>query len=418
MNHEHNEDAHKSHHTHHAPHLPKKGDKEYEKLFYTRRGKKDEAREVIYGVTDRRNVSFLKQIDDLLIDHSGVSLKDKGMFFHSLKLMVASGVRFTRALRMLGARTRNVRFARVLNTVAYDLDYRGSTLSQAMEKFPDVFSPSETKMIYSGEITGKIEQSLETVATQIQKNLEIDIKVRSALMYPLVVFVGIVIASIVVILYIVPKISGLFDSFGAELPLYTRILIGLSDFLRHGWWIALSGCIFVVLMFLNWVSTPEGKRAWHRFILNFPYIKTLVNNIQVVRLSSNFASLMDSGVPVSKSLQILSSVVPNAVVSDAILNIESKVRSGTPIHEAFSAEEDLDPIVGEVMEVGEKSGSISTVMNKLAWQYDLEVESQLKNISTLIEPLAILIVGMGVLFLALAIILPLFQVQQLFLTVA
>ncbi|NCP67717.1 type II secretion system F family protein [bacterium] len=380
--------------------------------------KNPKQREVIYGLTDRRKDHWLIQTNDYLLDHQPFNLKDKARFFHSLKLLVNSGVQFTRALEMLAARTQHVRFSRVLKTVAYDMQQNGLSFSGAIQKHPAIFSESEVKMVYSGELTGKINATLEAIATQLQKNIELEMRVKSALMYPATVVAAIILAGAAVMFFIVPKLTSLFAELGGELPLSTRILMGASDFLVNFWWLLLFVIAGVISWFIQWKNSEEGKRSWHRFILDFPPTKELVSNIQVTKISQNFATLMAAGIPLSKALRVMGEIIPNKIIGDDIFDIEMKVRNGASLHQSFLESNNIDSVVGEILEVGEKTGHMAEVLQKLGDQYDLEVEAQLKNLSTVIEPIIILFVGVAVAFLIFAVLMPIFGLQDLFASTA
>jgi len=382
--------------------------------MFNKNKKTKQERKVIYGVTDRSNDSFFQKIDDALVDMSRVSEKEKGLFFHSLQVLVKSGVRFVRSLQLLADRTKNKRFERVLNTIIYDMETNGSSFSLAMAKFPTVFSESETKMIYSGEIAGKLEETLESISTQIQKNLELEVRIKSALMYPLTVVGAIFLAGAIVMLFVVPKFQELFSEFSGELPWATLFLIKVSNFLQFYWWFLIILIIAGKMIFQNWLRTYKGARKWDGFLLNIPIFAKLINNIQTVRIAHNFATLMRSGIPVVKALHILGEIMPNTVIKDTIFYIEEEVKRGIQIHASFHNADRLDPIFGEIIEIGEESGQLSEVLQKTGDQYELEVDAQLKNLTTLIEPIIIFMVGGAVIFLAMAIMTPIFRLQEMF----
>lgn len=369
---------------------------------------------VIYGITDRTNQPLLLRINDFLIDQSKIPLKEKRLLFHSLQLLSNSGVRFTRALKMLANRSLNERLKRILNTIEHDMDEEGMTFSKAMAKYPDVFTEYEIKMIKSGELTGKTKESLEAIANQIQKNLILETKVRSALLYPIIVIGAVILAMIVIFVLVIPKFTQLFEAFGADLPFFTKVLISISDFFVYFWWVALIGAWGAWNLFVNWKNSSEGKRKWDQFLLDLPIFKTLIRNIQTVRIATNFSILLKAGIPINKILITLQEIVPNAIIKEALFAISLKVQKGRMIFESFSEEESLDPVLSEVIEVGEKSGNIPEFLEKLAEQYELEVDNQLKNLTTMIEPIVIIIVGGAILFVAMAVMLPIFELQEVF----
>ncbi len=381
-------------------------------MSYVRDPKK---RTVIYGVTDRLDDPWYVRVNDFFIDElTRISPKEKSRFFHSLKLLVLSGVQFIKSMRMLGERTDNVHFARIINTITYDMEHNGLSFSESIQKYPKVFEASEVKMIYSGELTGKIEESLDSLAAQLQKNIELKMQIKSALMYPMTVIVALFLAGMAVMLFIVPKLMSLFTSLGGNLPLSTKILIGMSNVITSFWWLILTVIAFLVFMFINWKNSPEGSVKWDEFILSLPVIKSLVRNIQTVRISQNFAALMASGIPINKALIVLSQIIPNKIVGQDIAALELKVRKGATLHEAFAEAENIDPVVSEIIEVGEKSGHISDVLKQLGDQYELEVDAQLKNLSTILEPVIMVVVAVGVVFLLFAVMTPIFQMNELF----
>jgi MSHA biogenesis protein MshG len=375
---------------------------------------KKKEREVIYGVTDRRQDPFLVKLNDFLIDHSPVTPKEKGLFFNSLQLLVNSGVRFPRALEMLTRRSRNQRFKRVLRTIGHDMQIRGESFSKAMEKYPDIFSTSETRMIYSGEITGKIEEILDSIAIQIQKNIEIELRVKSALMYPMVVFIAILLAAVIVMVFLVPKFEALFADFGSELPLATRMLINTSNFMQAYWWLCFAIIGAGTALFKNWKKSDTGRIQWDGFILQLPLVKGLINNLQTVRIASNFSTLMRSGIPVNKALHILSEIMPNAVIGEGIFNVEMAIREGKQLHESFAKNPHFDPILSEVIEIGEKTGAVPEILHKTAIQYEREVDAQLNNLTSMLDPIIIIIVALAVVFMAMAIMVPIFKMNDLF----
>jgi MSHA biogenesis protein MshG len=377
--------------------------------------KKQEKREqVIYGVTDRSHLSLFEKINDFLINNSPITNKERSLFFNSIRLLVKSGVPITNAVRMLSTRTQNVRLQRVLDTIEYDLVHSGATLSQAMAKHPKVFPRAEVRMIYSGELSGKLEEVLDNIAKQVRKNIELNQKVKAALMYPVVVMCVIALAIVVVMLFIVPKFETMFSEFGSDLPMSTKILIGSSDFFQNYWWLVFVLVAAVWFIFQNWIHSEEGGRKWDKLIHSLPRVGILIRNINTVHLAHNAGAMLSSGIPLEKSLRVLRDILRSPCQRDAIFAIEKDVRHGSLLHEAFSEQEILDPVLAEMVEIGEKTGSLAEVLIQIGDQYEAEVESQLKNLTQLVEPLIIIIVGLAVVFLALAIMTPVFQMQSLF----
>ncbi len=379
---------------------------------------KSKERKVIYGITDRRNDPIIWKINDFLIDHSPISTKKKNLFFSNLHLLVTSGIRLIRALEILNIRERNPHFQRILSTIVYDIKEGGKNFSQSLEKYPFLFRPSETKILYAGEISGRLEQNLETVSRQVAKNIEIELRVRTALMYPFTVFCGIIGAAIIILLVVVPRFEALFSEFpNASLPIATRLLISASEGIKNFWWFVLTLIIAGFFIFRNWKSSPQGKKKWDTFIFKIPYLHSIIQNIQTMEIASNFASLMEAGIPILKSLEVTEQIVSSSVLAESLTKVRIKITSGSLIHEAFQEDTIFDPSLAEVLEIGEQTGRIPEILEKLSDQYEKEVDAQLKNINTLIEPLVLTIMGCFVAFIAFAILTPVFQLQQMFSTV-
>ncbi len=370
--------------------------------------------QVIYGVTDRSSLSLFEKVNDFLVNNSAITNKERSLFFNSLRLLVKSGVPITNAVRMLSRRTQNLRLQRVLDTIEHDIIHHGSTLSQAMAKHPKVFPRAEVRMIYSGELSGQLEEVLDNIAEQVQKNIELNQRVKSALMYPIIVFCVIVLAIVVVMLFVVPKFETMFADFGSELPISTRVLIGSSDFFQNYWWLVFVLAVATWLIFQNWIHSENGSRTWDRWIHSLPRIGILIRNINTVHLAHNVGAMLSAGLPLEKSLRVLYDILRSPCQRDAILSIERNVIHGMLLHEAFAEQEILDPVLAEMIEIGEKTGSLSEVFTQIGDQYEAEVDSQLRNLTQLVEPIIVIFVGIAVVFLAMAIMTPIFQMQSLF----
>jgi len=371
-------------------------------------------KDVIYGVTDRRKDPIITKINDFLVDHSPISLKEKGLLFHSLQLMVRSGVKFTKAIYMIASRTQNIRLARILHTIHYDMEKNGLSFSAALAKHPRVFGETESKMVKSGEITGQIEQTLHSIADQIQKNLKLELEIRKALTYPIAVLIAMVLASTVVMVVVVPQFIGLFEEFETDLPLPTKILIMLSDLMVNYWWFLFLLITIGIFSARNWYVSRKGRLLFDRFLLTIPNLKEVIRNIQTYKITSHFSVLIASGIPLAKSLHILGEILTNKVIANNVFQIEDKVRQGVRLSSAFQEATDLDPVIGEIIEVGEETGHLTEALKRTSEQYEMEVDSQIKNLTTLIEPLMLLFVAVTIGFMAVAILLPIFEIGNLF----
>ena len=373
-------------------------------------------RKVIYGITDRRDDPWHVKLEDFLIDHSRISSRDKELFYRSLHLLVRSGVRFTRALSLLADRVRNPHFERILHTLVHDMEHGGMSFSLAMSRYPQAFSPSESKIIYAGEIAGRLEESIGEIAIQLQKDLEVRRRVKSAMMYPITVFAAIGLATVVVMLVVVPRFATLFDSFDVQLPFITRLLIGGGVFFQTYWWFVAILFGLGIWSFLQWHASYEGRKKCDGILLSLPIFGTLVHHTQTVRIALNLSSLLRAGVPLVKALHILAEIIDNQVVKLALFDVEQSVLRGEELHAAFAEREIFDPILAEVIEIGEKGGEIPEILAKTGQQYEAELDAQLASLQTLIEPIILVVVAGMVVFFAMAIMMPIFQLQDIFMT--
>ncbi|PID70462.1 hypothetical protein CSB37_02115 [bacterium DOLZORAL124_38_8] len=369
---------------------------------------------VIYGVTDRRDIPWHEKLNDFLIDNTPLPAKEKSLFFNSLKLLVGSGIRVSQAIKMLSERARSERLQRVLATIHYDINERGMPLSSAMSKYPDFFNESEIKMIYSAEITGKLEEVLSYLAVQMDKNLKLSMQIKSAMVYPITVFGVIILSGFAMMIFVVPKFKEMFASLGAELPWETRALIATSEFVQSSWWILLTILVAAALFFKNWKDSPEGKIQWHKILLDTPIVSKFVRNFSTIQIATNFATLLEAGIPVSKAMQVLRQIVDNKVISEEIYSVEQRIVAGDQLSEGFKESPEIDPIIGEVIEIGEKSGAITEILQKTGTQYQLQFDADIKNLSKMLSPVILVIVSVAVIFMGLAILKPIFALQDAF----
>jgi len=371
-------------------------------------------RNVVYGVTNTTNLPWYEKLNDFLIDHTQITTKEKATFFSSLQVMIRSGISFNRAIKLIAHRTQNIRLARILNTIAHDIGVSGKSFSTSMQKHATVFKNDETRVIEAGELTGKIENVLQALSVQMEKNLDMERNLRSALMYPMVVLFFIAIGGIIVVTTVVPRFLDIFSEFGTELPWATQLLVWVYEVIKNFWWLLIGIFILVVWFFITWKNSPDGKMTWDELMLHLPLIAPVVNNVQTARIATNFGLMMESGIPVVKGLRLLAEIMPNAVMSDSIKSVEINVRNGGKISKSFEAEKVFDPVLSEVIEAGEESGSMAELLSRLGAQYQKEVDVQLANVSTILKPVILVVVAGAVVIMALAIFLPIFQLQENF----
>ncbi len=370
--------------------------------------------EVIYGVYNNSNAKWTVRLNDFLIDHSSVELKEKSYFFHMLAVMVDAGIPVVKALKSLALRSKNKRFKRVLSTIAYNAE-RGATLSDAMNRFEDVFDQSELGIVASGEATGRLHTMLFKLSSQLDARHDLYMKLWGAAVYPIAVFSVLILVAIGMLVWIFPTLLGLLQEGGigvSELPFATRMLIIVQDVVTNFWWAVLLAGFSVYALFKMYVGTAYGAAKWDYFKLRLPVIGTLIRKVYVLRFVSLLGILIESGLPVIKALTITKNAIGNRIYRLKISEVISDVRVGGKISQSLTDSEYLfPPEVVQMLGVGEASASLGKVSEKVSAQFDREIKNSLKKLTSVFEPVMILFVGISVALLALAIMAPIFNLS-------
>jgi type IV pilus assembly protein PilC len=371
--------------------------------------------EVIYGHYNNAGVGIGVKINDFLIDHSKVTLRDKVNFFHMLAVMVDSGIPVVQALNSLSKRSRNLKFQRVLNTVAFNCE-GGSNLANAMSRFDDIFDESELGVVRSGEATGRLNVMLFKLSEQLEKRNQLVTKLWGAAFYPIVVLIVLVLVVVGMLLWVFPTLLNLLSEGGVggdSLPLPTRMLIGLQGALVNYWWLMILVVFAISGMFSFYKSTAYGKIKWDYIKLKMPVIGSLMRRVAVLRFISLLGILIDSGLPVLQSLQIVGNSISNSVYKIKIQETVASVKDGGKISKSLQDVPLLfDPEIVEMLAVGEASASIGPVAEKISEQYDREIDTSIKRLTAVFEPAMILFVGLFVALLALAVMAPIFNLSS------
>lgn len=343
-----------------------------------------------------------------------VKLSDLVVFTRQLSTMIGAGVPLARSLAALQNDAENPYFKEVLTSITKDVE-SGMPLGDAFGKYPTVFSDVYVNMVRAGEEGGILDDILKRLATQVEQDASIRKKIKSAMMYPTVILGITVLAFFGIMLFIVPQLGAILLSLGgpdAKLPIYTEILLKLSDFcakptiLGH-LPIPLISKIPNLILFLiagviggvylvRYIRTPEGKFKFHGLLLRIPVLKTIVLKIAIARFSRTFASLMGAGVSVLDALQVTGAALGNKVIEAELTLAAEEVRNGKPLSEPISQSKHFPPIVAQMLLVGEETGQIDTVLTKIADFYEEEVAVLIDGLAAIIEPIMIVFLGAGV----------------------
>ncbi len=341
-----------------------------------------------------------------------VPLKEKMMFARNLSVMISSGLTVSRAVYNLGAQTKNKSFKKILESLFEDLQ-SGKNLSEGLAKYPSVFSELFVNMVKVGEAGGNLDEVLNIVATQLEKEHELLSKVRGAMMYPSVIIVAMIGIGILMLTYILPKITGVFKDMDVELPPTTQFIIKLSDiFKEHSLLVALS-FVFLVVFLKIFLGTPAGKKTLSFLTLKLPIVNNIVIKVNCARFARIYSSLLRSGINVTDALQIVSNTLSNFYYKKAIEKGIEQIQKGIPLSKIVSSNEKIFPVlVTQMIEVGEETGKTEAVLMKLAEFYEEEVNQITKNMSSIIEPVLMILIGGAVGFFAVAMLQPMYGLME------
>ncbi|MHB1516869.1 MAG: type II secretion system F family protein [Acidimicrobiales bacterium] len=339
-----------------------------------------------------------------------VKLKELAVVTRQLSTMVDSGLSVVRSLSILAAQVENTAFARVLLEVRTDLE-NGSSLSAACAKHPKVFSNLYCTLLQAGEVGGNLDEVLSSLASTIEKQAQLNRTIRSAMTYPGVVLTVMLVIFTAMIVFIVPVFQNLFQSLGGKLPLPTRILISISKVVTSAWVLLVIAVIIGGIIGLRWwIGTDEGRRKWDRLILRPPVFGPLFHKVALARMTGTLASLIKSGVPILESLDICASTAGNRTVGDVLIEAKNGVRAGRPLADPLREHEEVIPtLVVQMIEVGEQTGALDAMLEKVAEFYDQEVEVTVNNLTALLEPMLTVIMGIGVGAMVISLYLPMFS---------
>ncbi len=341
-----------------------------------------------------------------------IKVKEVSVFSRQFATMINSGLSLLRSLTILAEQTPNRAFRDVILEVKADVE-KGSSLSQSLEKHPKVFPRIYSSMVKSGEVGGVLDETLERLAQTLEAQVELRSQVKSAMMYPAAVFGLVIFIVIAMLLFVVPMFESMFADFGAELPLPTRMLMGLSVIFTTYWYLAVGGTIGAIVGFKRWISTEGGRSRFDAIKLKMPIFGNLVHKTALARFAHTLAALTRTGVPILMAMDIVAETSGNAVVSRAVMSVQASVKEGESIAEPLSNHPVFPPMVVQMMAVGEETGALDTMLEKVGDFFDREVKTMVEGLTSLIEPLLVVILGATVGGMLLALYLPIFNVITL-----
>jgi len=338
-----------------------------------------------------------------------IKLKDVAVFSRQFSTMINSGLTLLRSLSILADQTQNKELARIIGEVRKDVE-RGSALSVALAKHPKAFSRLYVAMVRSGETGGSLDAVLSRLAMTIEQQVALRRKVKSAMTYPVVVGVIVVLIVIAMLIFVVPMFKGMYADLDAKLPAPTLALLAVSNAFKKFFPLFFAGAGFGVWSLKRYIATPAGRRRWDAFKLRAPVFGQLAHKTALARFSRSLAALVRSGVPILDALEIVSETAGNTIVAEAVGDTQAAVKSGESLSRPLEAHPVFPPMVTQMIAVGEETGALDELLEKIADFYDAEVEATVDALTSLIEPLLIVFMGIAVGGMVIALYMPMFSI--------
>ncbi len=371
---------------------------------------------IVLDVSEKNEAFRLESFFDRF---RGIKTRDMSVFARQFATLVASGMPMLRSLYTLEDQTEDERLSDAIAGVRNDVE-AGSSLADAMERRPQIFDTLFRAMVRSGESSGRLDESLDRIAYQLEKMDALKRQIRSAMMYPAFIFGAAIVIMLAVVIFIVPVFANAFkqavaDQPGAsaDLPSMTQFTIGISNFVTHFWMFWLPGTVVATIGFIQWKKTNAGRAHWDRIKLRMPvHIGDIVRKVAVARWSRTFSGAVSAGVPILQSIKLVGQTSGNAEVEKAMDEVYASVKGGGTIAHPIETSDVFPPMVGHMISVGEETGQMEQMLAKIADFYEAEVDTKVKALTSLLEPMMIVVVGGMVGFIVISMYLPLFSLYD------
>ena len=339
-----------------------------------------------------------------------VDAKEIMVFFRQLSILIEARVPIVASLGAIKAQMDNKYFQKVVEEMVNDVQ-DGLPLSDALQKHRDIFSSLSINIVRAGELSGNLKKSLTYIADNIEKNYELTSKVKSAMIYPVIVMVVFFIIAFIVMSFVIPKLTGMIKTMeNVVLPWYTSAVIAISDFMNQYWWAIAIFIIGIFASILYYIKTEDGAKEWDQIKIKLPVFGKIYQYLYVARFADNLGVLLVGGIPIIQALKIVSSVIGNVVYEKIFLKAADEVRIGGVMSNVLRKSPEIPPIVSQMVRIGEESGQIDVVLGHVAKFYDKEATDRAKNLATLIEPILMVMIGIAVAFLAFAVLMPIYNI--------
>jgi len=371
---------------------------------------------IVLDVSEKSNPI---KIEDIMRRWKSVDMRELAVFSRQFATLVASGMPMLRTLSTLEEQSNDEEIKEAVAAMRADVE-AGSTLEQAMERHPRVFDRLFRAMVRSGEQSGRLEEALDRIAFQVEKTDALRRQVKSALMYPALVFGFAVVVLVAIVMFVIPVFANIFKELaeehpeeGAGLPPPTQFCVSISNLLTGYWFLLLPGMVLGFWLFFKWKKTDRGEDRWDRFILRLPFkIGDVIQKVALARWSRTFSGSVSSGVPMLQSIKLTGETAGNVVVEKAMDDVYKNVKTGGSLAGPIEGNDIFPPMVGHMVAVGEETGQLENMLAKIADFYEAEVDAKVKALTALIEPVMICFVGGMVGFIVISMYLPLFSIYE------
>jgi type IV pilus assembly protein PilC len=371
---------------------------------------------IVLDVSEKRE--SLK-LEELLTRWKSVDMRELAVFSRQFATLVASGMPMLRTLHTLEEQTQDERIEAAIAGVRADVE-AGSTLEQAMARHPKVFDRLFRAMVRSGEESGRLDEALDRIAFQVEKADALRRQVKSAMMYPALVFGFAIVVLVAIVMFVIPVFAGIFEELGEEnpeeasgLPPPTQLCVTASEVLTGYWFVLLPGLVLAFFAFFRWKKTERGKESWDRLTLRIPFkIGDVVQKVALARWSRTFSGSVSAGVPMLQAIKLTGETAGNVVLEKSMQDVYASVKRGGSLAGPIEQNDIFPPMVGHMVAVGEETGQLEHMLSKIADFYEAEVDAKVKALTALIEPVMIIFVGGMVGFIVISMYLPMFSIYE------
>ncbi|MBK8574119.1 MAG: type II secretion system F family protein [Elusimicrobia bacterium] len=370
------------------------------------------AQRMIVLEINEKQPGLLDNLKKLNLFKAGIPAKEIVLFSRQLSTLVSAGVALVSGLNILAEQIQHKGFKTIVLKVKEDIE-AGQPIADALKKHPDAFTDLYVAMIRAGEVGGILDIILERLSNYLESAEALRLKVKGAMMYPMVVSSIAALVTVFLLVGVIPTFKEIFSSFGAELPLPTRIVVGLSDSLQHQWYLYLGVPGILFFLVKRWLKTENGKKIFDTKVLQLPLFGPLLRKVAVAKFTRTLGTLVKSGVPILQAMETVAQTAGNKVIEGAIMAARESIREGERIADPLKRSGVFPPMVIQMISVGEETGNMDVMLHKIADFYDQEVEQAIKGLTSMIEPIVIVFMGILIGGIVIAMFIPMFELGNL-----